>query len=454
MKNGLKPLEQNRAIKMKKILIILLFLSNCLIAQMSGDGSSGNPYKISSQAGFDSIKTNSTLATSGYYFRMKNDIDLSGLSSTWFISNFYGHIDGNNHTLRNFTKDSQAQLYFIATFQGGSFKNIKIRNWNQSWIGTVTNGSFGMLFGLLDGTYPKVEIENVDIDSCTYYWKSTFSSSDIRAFGIVSGQTYLLNNNIIMKRIKIGENVVVTYWDYSTTTAVRNFGAFCGYLSGSGKFSLEESSVKATLRYQIGNATTNQVISNNRRAGSLLGRLVSLAQGRVQIQNNYSKVKWVNDLAGSVERASFIGSIGSNTTDTNYCFIKKNYAVDTVLSDVIKLVSIMWIDWTLSPTDTITNNYFGISKVSAGGWSLYGSQTSTTPTGMNSKIDSDMKIQSTFQKYDFDNIWDIHTDVNAGYPFLRWSDAAPVASNVISIRALKINNRIRLFNGRKAVKSF
>lgn len=100
------------------ILLILVFTTNNLTAQWSGNGTQASPYLINDSADMISLSTyvNSGNSTIGKYFILTNDINLANVPNFvpiggWNISGtttstnnqFKGNFDGNGKTIKNLT---------------------------------------------------------------------------------------------------------------------------------------------------------------------------------------------------------------------------------------------------------------------------------------------------------------------------------------------------------------
>lgn len=78
-----------------------------------GDGSKENPYQISAIADLEQVRTDAAGGeTGGRYYRLMNNLDLSGLNWTPIGAEaslpFRGHFDGGGHTISNLTIGTQA----------------------------------------------------------------------------------------------------------------------------------------------------------------------------------------------------------------------------------------------------------------------------------------------------------------------------------------------------------
>ena len=152
-----------------------------------GDGSSGNPYRISTAADLAAIAqqvNNSGIAHyDGVYFKLYNDINLGGMewapigkndSTYWFNGNF----DGDGHTISNLTITQKTDGGFLGLFgcSRGTIKNLFIKNVNinaaygEKAAGAICAANYGT-------------IEKCGVDSGTIVDKSS-------GIGGISGRNY------------------------------------------------------------------------------------------------------------------------------------------------------------------------------------------------------------------------------------------------------------------------
>lgn len=152
-----------------------------------GDGSSGNPYRISTAADLAAIAqqvNNSGIAHyDGVYFKLYKDINLGGMewapigkndSTYWFNGNF----DGDGHTISNLTITQKTDGGFLGLFgcSRGTIKNLFIKNVNinaaygEKAAGAICAANYGT-------------IEKCGVDSGTIVDKSS-------GIGGISGRNY------------------------------------------------------------------------------------------------------------------------------------------------------------------------------------------------------------------------------------------------------------------------
>ena len=156
-----KLLMSYSLLKISPLILLFLLLPNKMLAQFAGgDGTSGNPYQISTPAQLDGIRDNLDK-----HFIIINDIDLNvspyNSGSGWEpivdgISDFEGSLDGNNYTISNLFIDggSSNNIGLIADMDVGSeVKNLRLKD-----VNITGNGNTGALVGISNGIITNVHI--------------------------------------------------------------------------------------------------------------------------------------------------------------------------------------------------------------------------------------------------------------------------------------------------------
>ena len=128
-----------------------------------GDGTENNPYLISSP---DQLNEIGKVANINKKFKLINDIDLTGKTINTIgqqTSKFNGLIDGNYHTIRNYTISGFGtdSLGFVSYLDGeGKIKNLTLSGFNIVCKETLLNTQ--QRIGLLVGN-SKGQIENCHV---------------------------------------------------------------------------------------------------------------------------------------------------------------------------------------------------------------------------------------------------------------------------------------------------
>lgn len=162
-----------------------------------GSGSSTSPYLISTPAQLNHIRN---ISTAGVYFKLTNDIDLSGYTSWVPIPTFYGHFNGDGHVIENLTINRPTSSYnglFYAIYNNsndgrGNVRNLTIRNADVKGA-NYTGVLAGKIYGNNNSQYGYyAKIENITIENSSVY--STYNSY----IGGVTGDStsYVYFNNV------------------------------------------------------------------------------------------------------------------------------------------------------------------------------------------------------------------------------------------------------------------
>jgi hypothetical protein len=109
-----------------------------------GDGSENTPFLIYNEEQIKSIAAESYIPS--HYFKQCNDISLaSSADQPYFIEKFYGHYDGNNKVLSDYTNfDGPGLIHKLR----GSIKNLKISNFI---VNSISYDYAGALVGRTEG---------------------------------------------------------------------------------------------------------------------------------------------------------------------------------------------------------------------------------------------------------------------------------------------------------------
>ena len=142
---------------------------------------------IHNRSEFDEIKTQTS-----WNFRLQADIDFT--NSPFYVPTFYGKIDGNGHTLKNFTTNSSYPT-FIGTLNGGTLKNLFIDGFNQN---SVFSSGYGGIIGIIkaNSTLDNVHAKNVSVTDANSTTKRSYSYNG----GLIGyAENSLINNSSIDK---------------------------------------------------------------------------------------------------------------------------------------------------------------------------------------------------------------------------------------------------------------
>ena len=255
-------------------------------------------------------------------FAIMEDLDFLEYAN-YYINNYTGTMNGNNHTLRNINIISGKAGLFNQ--MNGTLKNIYFENVNKTSDSTY-NGIAGSSNQY--GKYYNVHVKNMSITI-----PSTRTSNTIYAGALVGYANYTKFNNCSVTNININSTPIISdimiggmvgYSSASTFDSiyvqnlnieVRNAVSTIGVGGLLGR----ESSTIGT----IANAyTTGKIYNNGRYSGGVVGYTVGY------IENTYSMVDVIteaNDIGGITGRADnasyiknnlFIGNVSSKKIET------------------------------------------------------------------------------------------------------------------------------------------
>lgn len=146
-------------------------------AYAGGDGQVGTPYQIASAAQFQYFANQIQAATSnadGKFFELTADIDFLGCSYSPPDSShpFKGSLDGNSHTLSNFSVSRAGHVGLFGVISSGTVKDLSISGASMSSTGPFS----GVLAGYVEGTFGSISsfLENISISNSTVTSDSNF----------------------------------------------------------------------------------------------------------------------------------------------------------------------------------------------------------------------------------------------------------------------------------------
>ena len=114
--------KENKILKRLYLIMLILALTSLMLRAQPfpGSGTSGDPYQIGTAAQLDSLRNPTWGATSGLYFILTANIDLSGYANWIPIPTLKGQLDGQWHKISNMTitsiADTTAANYNIGLF--------------------------------------------------------------------------------------------------------------------------------------------------------------------------------------------------------------------------------------------------------------------------------------------------------------------------------------------------
>lgn len=375
------------------------------------------PIEIWTAADLDNVRNN----LSGSYIQMA-DIDLSGYANWLPIGDpeqrspwnyFNGSYDGNGFTISNLTCNKDYAGLFEQIESGATLKNITILNASVSGADYL-----GILAGYVGSQnyYATTTIQNCHVQgtvagsggatglligAVTAFWYNEIVNiSDCTCEGSVSGAT---SNAGLVGDMRVSDTGVVTINKCScnvTATGITGdyrdqiyTGGLIGYMSVYNANSLVEISESFTT----GSATGKDSI------GGFIGGVNCGDEAVVNIHDCYAQVNTT-----ATESVWGCGGLIGEVLPDNYS--------NLILTNCYSTGLITGVDecgGLLGYVDTpfhITNCF-------------YDSETSSqSDTGKGvPKTTAQMKLQATFEGWDFDDVWGINSSVNNGYPYLSFS---------------------------------
>jgi gliding motility-associated-like protein len=398
--------------------LLFLFFNSIALGQSGGNGSEGSPYLISTVNDFkwiaDVVNTG-TLTDTSSFFKQTQDIDflsendltpIGGGSSSLSFSGVY---DGNGHSLLNITMNGATDKFGIfGVVNNGIIKNLKVDNANISVQLNSYNGA-GILIGALYSNSTIYNVENVTIESSTI---SSTNSNNGYVGGLI-GRTS--GSKIINTNVDAEVNAIL-----NNSGNGANIGGFIGRIDNS-----------VFIKHSSSSGTVN---TNGWRSGGFLG---SGSGSSTTIEECFSTSDVIGGASG---QGGFVGNFYQGT-------IKNCYSIGdiSIYPDLITTSDWVGSFFGFGQSSPNYENNYGIGSLPTNGYGFGGYSNvvngddnffDTTTTGtttalrpfysgtlnatLNGVTTSEMKTKSTFtdEGWDFINVWDMHSSVNNGYPFL------------------------------------
>ena len=475
--------------------LFFFFFTSVALGQTApsiGDGSSGNPYQISTPDDFKWIaqEVNNGNNFDNKYFIQTNDIDFVSSGNLTPIGNNYtngfkGFYDGGYHKLSNININNaniSSTDYYLGIFgvvRGGYIKNVKISGANI--IVSYSNQAkinAGILVGYSNLTAKSSDnnIENVVIESSTL--SVTSSSTTSADSDRIGGMIGYLNNFKISKSYVKSSTIDLL----SNSLSTSSIGGFAGYSQGSEITSSYFSGENSNTTYVNHNSVeyvggfvgimSNTIIKEcfsvgniygGDSYGSILGGLVGYSTGfSNQIINSFSKSNIVGGIfTNGTNHTGLGGLIGTfNDTSISSCYATGTISPTTPGNETGGFAGLVNTNTVLVNASNFFNNednslYNGVGQDIPSTWTRI-------PLGSNTfgKSKSLLKLKSTFENidpifdtgqsqsrptnwyyWDFNNIWGIDSSINDGFPYLRSTRFIFVQSPELSISSsdLSIN---------------
>ncbi|MCM3175778.1 S-layer homology domain-containing protein [Paenibacillus sp. MER 99-2] len=363
-------------------------------------------------------------------YKLKNDISEADMSTflnggSWTpiayevedeSEPFTGRFDGNGYSISGLktTDENQNDVGLFSDLYDAEVKNLILNN-----VSFTGNASVGGLAGSISNS----RIEGVHI--------SGNIQGNRRVGGIsgVSNNSEYINNStdVVVSTIdEYGESLGGLFGELYESTIIANAaeGTVSGYQTIGG---LIGESNDNTIRQSY---ASGQVIGNY-QVGGLIGELNYESESELNqtIEDNYVVGSMKTYAAGEDEFSAetiggLIGEVRKNgRNDDIQVIIQNNYVAASLEVDLSNGVSSPIDDQTIGsvigkvkgPTNQVTffGNYFDLNKIDT-------NQQNGSDYAMGLTTEQ-MKQQSNFSGWDFDEVWTFRQRINDGYPILRSS---------------------------------
>ena len=367
-----------------------------------GSGTIGDPYRIATADQLNNVRN-----YLDKHFILVNDIDLSDYGESYddgkgwlpigsISSSFTGNLDGDGYTINNLyiNRTGLSSLGLFGETNGVTIKNINLAGvnidgymWVGGLVGTATNTNIANshVTGEVKGTSYVGGLVGLSANSTI---TNSYAAAEVSGNGYVGGMA----GNMFMGTIR----------DSSATGTVTSAVGYSGGLVGDNNQGTIIDSWAAGTVTEASNFSGGLVGSNS--SGTIAGCYAT----------------------ASVEGSSTLGGlVGRNTGN-----IENSYATGTVSGDdevgglVGRNNSTGNITYTYATGNVSRFNAFG-GLVGAGDGNITASYSLGPDNGLGEvKTEDDMKQKVTFTDagWNFDDIWAIQSELNYGYPFLRWQN--------------------------------
>ena len=433
--------------KIPAIVVLLLSFSifhGSVQAQYSGGtGSPEDPYLISTLADMNQIGQNYT--DWDKCFKLTADINLSAYTGTQFgcigtdnTHAFSGVFDGNGHTISGFTYTAE-NSYYIGVFgfisDAGRVENISLVDVNVIGLSCV-GGLVGYNNGTISNCNSTGAVTGVDnsgyIGGLVGY--SGGSISNCYSTGTVTGGNY---SYYLGGLVGVSDGSISNCYSTSSVTGGDNsycFGGLVGYSGGSISNCYSTGNVAGgDYSHYLGGLAgqSNGSISNCYSTGAVTGEDYSEYLGGLagQSNGNISDCNSTGTVTGGDYSYYLGGLAGQSNGNISNCYSTGNVTGgdnSNSLGGLVGYNSNLFSDSNISncySTGMVsgTSNVGGLVGYRANGTiSLCYFLTTSGPNDGNGTplTDAQMKQQSNFVGWDFNDVWHICETTN--YPKLIW----------------------------------
>ena len=391
------------AVKHLNIILLLLFvcLSEMVQAQMSGSGTSDDPYLIKTPDDLFDIRNNLNAC-----YKMANDIDLTewiaeeNPTNGWApIDNFAGTFDGDGHTISGLYVNRPSESYgglFGNCSSTPVFKNVVFLN-----PVILSKNYAGALVGSCGGTITNIKVIGGDIESN-------------RAGGITGDGGYINNNVVVHSIIRGGyagggitSNIRINTSCYGNVVLESEIsGGRVGGVVGSvtASYTISENYVSGILKPSMYGGGIETHSSDSYKPTDVNNRFDGIISGKGSIAGispYYSGYANNNIVTGIISGTADVYGISPATTSNNIC--SADSLVTTSSSATIARIGNSGTNYAYNGMVTMKNGE--VQTVNDGG---------VNGTSYSLRM---LKRKSTYTalSYDFDNTWDIVEGVTLPY---------------------------------------
>lgn len=329
----------------------------------SGEGTEAKPYIINTVEQFKNIAKYPSS-----YYNLGQDINLQGINGN-LVLDFAGVLNGNNHTLKNWTTTSTNEYLGIFEKTNGA----TIKNLNLSYINANMNSKYqdkAMFGSILVGRAIKTRFENITIDhaklniSIADFQNSYSGNNSNFYFGGLAG--YMENCTASMCNISLLGTNNTTNAETASIIAISGqtrdkvyFGGVAGYAVNTDILGSESKNAEVALLYSakvaIGDGCTTLpnvyiggvvgYLNNNSTSQGIKYISVSMQQNVYNENGNAHNAEILYQagvcgyiVGGTIQNVTVSGNIGANEFATQFNSINIGKLVANYNKDVIKYI--------------------------------------------------------------------------------------------------------------------
>lgn len=424
---------------MKKLLYIFLLATASILPQdITGTGTTLNPYILYNAADLDSIHQLGV----GKHYRLANDINASGL--VWTPLTITGadtfSLDGAGYKIDSLTiLNDNTSVYrgFIGSLTTGAgvnadtlIQNLHIDHWLLHYDSTSTYSSgthifYALLVGYVNattsGSTNRILIYNVHVNRSTVWVTNNSGSPGNQSrMGILFGGGTNTATSLDFERV--GIDSCTAYGKVTGTFGGgMSVGGFMGGRTSNGMIlNLDYCYIKNSYVQQDHAAAIYEYASTAAFASLVMGQQAVVTLTDCYVYNNTLRSNGIMGGSSDPPTAGIIGQCGTQTGVRFYVaannYVRDNAAVEAN-SDFLG-----WYIGKAASVDDASSGILDTTGLYATDWyGVYG-EGSTVGVGdsIQFKTTAQMQTLSPYTGWDFDGIWKLDPTMNGGYPALRW----------------------------------